>query len=192
MVQSIHECERYRLTIRQHRDWGKRKTIAIIAEGAKDKNGKKISSQEVVDLLKDKNGLNLDTRLTVLGHPQRGGPAVAQDRILATLQGVEAVKTLLEATPESETCFIAITENKICRKPLMAAVEATQEVAKAIDEQNFARAMALRDHEFAEMYNCYHITTTVGLDESAQLPVNKVGFLPKKKIEIASLTYCSA
>lgn len=128
----------------------------------------------VVDLLKDPNGLKLDTRATILGHVQRGGPAVAQDRILATLQGVEAVKTLLEATPESETCFIAITENKIVRKPLMQAVQATQEVARAIDAQDFSKAMALRDTEFAEMYNCYHLTTTVGQDERAKLPENKV------------------
>lgn len=158
----------------QHREQGKRKTIVIIAEGAKDRHGEKITSGMVVDLLKDPNGLKLDTRATILGHVQRGGPAVAQDRILATLQGVEAVKTLLEATPESETCFIAITENKIVRKPLMAAVKATQEVAKAIEAQDFSRAMALRDTEFAEMYNCYNLTTTVGQDESTKLPANKV------------------
>ncbi|KAH8661935.1 6-phosphofructokinase-like protein [Xylariales sp. PMI_506] len=166
--------------VKKHRSDGKRKTIVIIAEGAKDKNGKKIEPQAVVDLLKDKNGLGLDTRLTVLGHVQRGGAPVALDRVLATLQGVEAVKTVLEATPESETCFIAINENKICRKPLMAAVQATQEVAKAIDAQEFDRAMSLRDTEFAEMYACYQLTTTVGLDESLKLPSNKrmkIGFV---------------
>ncbi|KAI1875931.1 uncharacterized protein JN550_001427 [Neoarthrinium moseri] len=166
--------------VKKHRDLGKRKTIVIIAEGAKDINGNKISSQMVVDLLKDPNGLKLDTRATILGHVQRGGPAVAEDRILATLQGVEAVKTLLEATPESETCFIAITENKIVRKPLMAAVEATQQVAKAIEAQDFNKAMALRDTEFAEMYNCYNLTTTVGQTDSVKLPANKrmrIGFI---------------
>jgi 6-phosphofructokinase 1 len=157
---------------------GKRKTIVIIAEGAKDKNGEKITTQMVVDLLKDPSGLGLDTRATILGHVQRGGPAVAQDRILATLQGVEAVKTLLEADVNSETCFIAITENKICRKPLMAAVEATQEVARCIDSQDFNRAMALRDTEFAEMHKYYDLTTTVGQEtESSQLPREKVRFI---------------
>ncbi|ETS84308.1 hypothetical protein PFICI_02333 [Pestalotiopsis fici W106-1] len=166
--------------VKKHRELGKRKTIVIIAEGAKDRHGEKITSSMVVDLLKDPKGLKLDTRATILGHVQRGGPAVAQDRILATLQGVEAVKTLLEATPESETCFIAITENKIVRKPLMAAVKATQEVAKAIEAQDFSRAMALRDTEFAEMYNCYSLTTTVGQDENTKLPANKrmrIGFI---------------
>ncbi|KAH6648762.1 phosphofructokinase-domain-containing protein [Truncatella angustata] len=166
--------------VKKHRELGKRKTIVIIAEGAKDRHGAKISSEMVVNLLKDPNGLKLDTRATILGHVQRGGPAVAQDRILATLQGVEAVKTLLEATPESETCFIAIKENKIVREPLMEAVKATQEVAKAIEAQDFAKAMSLRDTEFAEMYNCYNLTTTVGQDESSKLPQDKrmrIGFI---------------
>ncbi|KAI0125281.1 phosphofructokinase-domain-containing protein [Xylariales sp. AK1849] len=166
--------------IKEHRNLGKRKTIVIIAEGAKDRHGNKIASQMVVDLLKDKNGLGLDTRLTVLGHVQRGGAPVALDRVLATLQGVEAVKTVLEATPESETCFIAITENKIVRKPLMAAVKATQEVAKAIEAQDFNRAMSLRDTEFAEMYQCYQLTTTVGMNKSYELPKDKqmkIGFI---------------
>lgn len=59
----------------------------------------------------------------------------------------------------------------------MAAVEATQQVARAIDARDFQKAMALRDTEFAEMYKCYNLTTQVGLDDSEMLPINKVGFL---------------
>jgi 6-phosphofructokinase 1 len=35
-----------------------------------------------------------ETRVTVLGHLQRGGPPVAADRILATRMGVEAVELI--------------------------------------------------------------------------------------------------
>lgn len=125
-------------------------------------------------LLADKNGLALDTRITTLGHVQRGGTAVAYDRMLATLQGVEAVKAVLEATPDTETCFIAITENKIVRKPLMEAVRDTQEVSQAIDAKDFDKAMALRDTEFADQYKSYMMTTRVQLDMDMVLPENKV------------------
>ncbi|CRK31924.1 hypothetical protein BN1723_018472, partial [Verticillium longisporum] len=128
----------------------KRKTIVIIAEGAHDRHGNKITSEMVKNILANKDGLALDTRITTLGHVQRGGTAVAYDRMLGTLQGVEAVKAVLEATPETETCFIAITENQITRRPLMKAVQDTKQVAKAVDAKDFETAMGLRDTEFAE------------------------------------------
>ncbi len=160
----------------QHRKLGKRKTIVIVAEGAHDRHGNKISPEMIHTLLADKNGLALDTRITTLGHVQRGGTAVAYDRMLSTLQGVEAVRAVLEATPESETCFIAITENKIVRKPLMEAVQATKSVASAIDAHDFDRAMGLRDTEFSDQYKSYMMTTRVQLDTSMLLPQDQVGF----------------
>lgn len=44
-------------------------------------------------------------------------------RLQPTLQGVEAVSTLLEATPESPSYMIGMNENKITRIPLMDAVK---------------------------------------------------------------------
>ncbi|KAL0937744.1 6-phosphofructokinase alpha subunit [Colletotrichum truncatum] len=165
--------------VKRHRSYGKRKTIVIIAEGAKDSNGNKITAEMVKDLLADKNGLALDTRVTTLGHVQRGGTAVAYDRMLATLQGVEAVKAVLEATPETETCFIAITENQIIRRPLMQAVKDTKTVAKAVEEKDFEKAMSLRDAEFSEMFSSYNLTTNVRVDDH-HLPEKermKIGFI---------------
>ena len=154
---------------------GKRKTIVIVAEGARDKNGTPITPVQIKDLLADKEegGLGLDTRITTLGHVQRGGTATGYDRMLATLQGVEAVRAVLEATPETETCFIAINENKIVRKPLMRAVEETQELARAVDAKDFDRAMELRDTEFADQYKSY-LTTTNAMVEEDKLPEKSV------------------
>ncbi|KAI1825015.1 6-phosphofructokinase [Xylaria intraflava] len=166
--------------IKQQRSLGKRKTIVIIAEGALDRHGNKITPSMVKDLLADKNGLGLDTRITTLGHVQRGGSAVAYDRLLATLQGVEAVKAVLEATPETETCFIAVTENKITRKPLMAAVRETKEVAKLIDAQKFDEAMALRDTEFSDQYKSYALCANIGAGGKIKLKDNekmRIGFI---------------
>ena len=127
----------------------------------------------VKDLLADPKGLALDTRITTLGHVQRGGPACAYDRMLSTLQGVEAVKAVLDATPETPSYFIAINENKITRKPLVKAVLDTKEVAKAIAARDFDRAMSLRDSEFSDFYKSYMTTTTTELDESMKLPSHK-------------------
>lgn len=145
-----------------------------MAEGANDQQGNKITPEEVKDLLADPNGLALDTRITTLGHVQRGGQACSFDRTLATLQGVEAVRAVLDAKPDTPTCFIAINENKIVRKPLMQAVRDTQEVAKAIEARDFDKAMSLRDTEFAEIYASYLITTATSLDKTMRLPDQKV------------------
>ncbi|KAF5710227.1 6-phosphofructokinase [Fusarium globosum] len=160
--------EDMKVVVRRHRDLGKRKTIVIVAEGARDKDGNKIGAEEIKNILADKSegGLALDTRITTLGHVQRGGTAVAYDRMLATLQGVEAVKAVLEATPETETPFIAINENKIVRKPLMQAVAETKELAKAVDAKDFEKAMSLRDAEFADQWGSYMLTTNVMVDDS--------------------------
>ena len=143
----------------------------IVAEGAHDYALKKISPSKVKDLLS--NRLGLDTRITTLGHVQRGGNACAYDRLLSTLQGVNAVEAVLEATPETPTPMIAIIENKIVRAPLMEAVRATQEVAYAIEAKDFERAMSLRDAEFTEYHSAY-MTTTATDQPELRLPKAKV------------------
>lgn len=123
------------------------------------------------DLLSTK--LGLDTRITTLGHVQRGGNACAYDRMLSTLQGVEAVEAVLDATPETPTPVISIIENKIVRKSLIEAVKATHAVAAAIEARDFERAMGLRDAEFAEYHKAY-MTTTATDQPELHLPKEKV------------------
>jgi 6-phosphofructokinase 1 len=161
----------------QHRKIGKRKTIIIVAEGAHDQHGVKITAQMINDLCADPKGLNIDTRISTLGHVQRGGPACAYDRMLSTIQGVDAVHAVLDATPDTETPFIAINENKIIRKPLVQAVLDTKEVAKAIEARDFDRAMSLRDTEFSDFYKSFMMTTATDLDETMKLPPHKVSNL---------------
>lgn len=143
----------------------------IVAEGAQDRELNKISSSTVKDILS--NRLGLDTRVTVLGHTQRGGPACAYDRWLSTLQGVEAVRAVLEMTPESPSPLITIRENKIMRVPLMDAVKYTKEVTGLIHAKDFAKAMALRDPEFKEYHHAYMNTATSDHPKMV-LPVEKV------------------
>jgi len=161
-------------TIATHRKLGKRKSIIIIAEGALDQNGTKITAKEVNDLLADKTKLGLDTRISTLGHVQRGGKACAYDRVLSTLQGIEAVKAVLEATPSTPTPFIAIIANKIVRKPLVQAVIDTKKVAEAIKVKDFDKAMALRDTEFSDYYECFQITTSTQNTSRRLLPEKRM------------------
>ncbi|KAG8763560.1 6-phosphofructokinase, alpha subunit [Ceratobasidium sp. 423] len=155
--------------IQRHRKQGKRKTIVIIAEGAHDRELNPIRPEYVKEILTEK--LGLDTRVTTLGHTQRGGAPCAIDRVLPTLQGVEAVNALLEATPETPSYMIGISENQITRKPLMEAVEQTQAVAKAISEKDFVKAMSLRDPEFKDYLEAFALTSA--LDASTKLPESK-------------------
>lgn len=150
----------------RHRKLGKRKTTVIVAEGAIDDELNPITSEQVKQALVE---LGLDTRITTLGHVQRGGSAVAYDRCLATLQGVEAIKSVLEMTPESPSPMIGILENKIVRIPLVEAVAKTQSVAAAIEEKDFDKAMSLRDSCFADAYN-HFLATSIYDDGSKALP----------------------
>ncbi|KAK6543266.1 6-phosphofructokinase, alpha subunit [Orbilia ellipsospora] len=153
--------------IARHRKLGKRKTIVIVAEGAIDRDLKPITSEYVKKVLVDE--LKLDTRVTCLGHVQRGGTAVAYDRMLATLQGVEAVRAIVNAKTGRPSPMIAITENKITRKPLVEAVRMTKGVAEAIKNKDFDQAMKLRDAEFDEYYRAFIATTVTG-KERDRLP----------------------
>jgi 6-phosphofructokinase 1 len=129
-----------------------------VAEGAQDRHLNKISSEAVKDILSTR--LGLDTRVTVLGHTQRGGPACAYDRWLSTLQGVEAVKAVLEVKPESPSPVIIIRENKIERMSLMEAVKMTKQCTALIEAKDFEAAMNMRDPEFKEYLKAYVNTTT--------------------------------
>lgn len=153
----------------RHRSKGRRKTTVIVAEGAIDSQLNKITSEDVKNCLVE---IGLDTRITLLGHVQRGGTAVAFDRYLATLQGVEAIKAVLENTPNTKSPMIAIQNNRIVRVPLVDAVKHTKEVAKCISEKRFADAMGLRDATFKEFYSQF-LTISRDDDDSKLLPVNQ-------------------
>lgn len=165
--------------VSKHRAKGKRKTIVIVAEGAITNDLDPISCTEVKDVLVKE--LGLDTRVTTLGHVQRGGTAVAYDRILATLQGVDAVEAVLACTPDTPSPLIAVEENKIVRKSLVEAVKITKSVATAINNKDFEKAMSLRDSEFVE-----HLSNFIAMNSANHndptLPVEK-----RKKIAIITV-----
>ncbi|KAG8138803.1 putative ATP-dependent 6-phosphofructokinase protein, partial [Naja naja] len=133
----------------------KRLNIIIVSEGAIDSFNKPITSEQVKDLVV--NRLGFDTRVTILGHVQRGGTPSAFDRILASRMGVEAVLALLEATPETPGCVVTLSGNLAVRLPLMECVQMTQDVQKAMDERRFKDAVELRGRSFTNNLNTYKL-----------------------------------
>ncbi|XP_077077928.1 ATP-dependent 6-phosphofructokinase, platelet type isoform X1 [Siphateles boraxobius] len=141
---------------------GSRLNIIIVAEGATDRNGNPISSNEVKDLVV--RCLGFDTRVTILGHVQRGGTPSAFDRILASRMGVEAVLALLEASPGTPACVVSLCGNQAVRLPLMECVQMTQEVQKAMDEKRFEEAVKLRGRSFENNLNTYKLLSHRKID----------------------------
>uniref|UniRef100_A0A8B9KDP7 ATP-dependent 6-phosphofructokinase n=1 Tax=Astyanax mexicanus TaxID=7994 RepID=A0A8B9KDP7_ASTMX len=133
----------------------KRLNIIIVAEGAIDRNNKPITTDRVKDLVV--RCLGFDTRVTILGHVQRGGTPSAFDRILASRMGVEAVLALLETTANTPACVVSLCGNQAVRLPLMECVQMTQQVQKAMDEKRFEEAVKLRGRSFQNNLKTYKL-----------------------------------
>jgi len=134
----------------QGREIGRRDSIVIIAEGAQDRHGKPITSEHVRKTLEEK--LGEDTRITVLGHVQRGGAPSAFDRNLATQLGVQAVEELLNDEPGIAPFVMGIQGNRITRTPLAKCLEITQAVGNAVRAGEFEKAMDLRGRSFKKSF----------------------------------------
>ncbi|KAM6971384.1 ATP-dependent 6-phosphofructokinase, platelet type isoform 3-T3 [Tautogolabrus adspersus] len=137
------------------RSRGTRLNIIIVAEGAIDRHGNPITSSIVKELVV--KCLGFDTRVTILGHVQRGGTPSAFDRILASRMGVEAVLALLETTANTPACVVSLCGNQSVRLPLMECVQMTQEVQKAMDEKRFEEAVKLRGRSFENNLRTYKL-----------------------------------
>jgi 6-phosphofructokinase 1 len=87
--------------LKQAAESGKKHSIIIVAEGVG-------SGVEFAEKIKEK--LSVETRVTVLGHVQRGGSPTAFDRVLASRMGAKAVD-LLRAGEKDK--MVAIQNNKL-------------------------------------------------------------------------------
>lgn len=94
--------------LKQGQKRGKKHSIIVVAEGV-------ATGQTISEMIKDKTGL--ETRVTVLGHIQRGGSPSAADRLLGSRMGAKAVDLLLEgqkgvmvATQNTEMVAVPFSE----------------------------------------------------------------------------------
>jgi 6-phosphofructokinase 1 len=132
---------------------GRRHTAVIVAEGARDRHGRPITSEYIKHVLEER--LAEDTRLTVLGHVQRGGSPSAFDRYLSTMLGHAAVEEILSAGPDDEPQLIGIRQHHVIRSPLMECVAQTHQVAEVIADHDYQEAMEMRGGSFSEAFRVF-------------------------------------
>ncbi|VDM50353.1 unnamed protein product [Toxocara canis] len=145
--------------MKQMRDDGTRVNIIVVAEGAIDSSGAPISSEMVREVIR--KTLKYDTRVTVLGHVQRGGNPSAFDRLLGCRMGAEAAVALMEMDENSEPTVVSIDGNQMVRVPLMKCVERTQAVKKATDQKDWVTALQLRGRSFRRNVEMYRMLTKI-------------------------------
>ena len=97
-------------------DWRRNKTsgLVIVSEGD-DFGGAYAVAKKVKEELPE-----MDTRVTILGHIQRGGSPSAYDRVLASTLGYQAVNALLEG---QRGVMVGIMNNKVAFTPFEKAIK---------------------------------------------------------------------
>jgi 6-phosphofructokinase 1 len=130
---------------------GRYASIVVVAEGAQPAEGTYVLQDGEIDefghvklggigtwlakQLEDKTGF--ETRVTILGHVQRGGTPTAYDRILSTRFGISAIEAVHDGAFGQ---MVALRANKIVRVPLSEAVG----TLKTIDPELY--------HDVAEVF----------------------------------------
>lgn len=134
-----YNLNRVAQAIQKRAKQGKKFSIIVVAEGAKPFGGEMVVERMVsgrFDPIKlggigAKIGNELEvqygmeTRVTVLGHLQRGGSPNSYDRVLASRYGVEAVDAALQ---EEFGIMVALRGKDIVRVPLHEAVDKLKQV----------------------------------------------------------------
>ena len=147
-----YEIDRVCEAIRSRRSRGKRFSLIVVAEGAAPRGGQMVVKrilagspdpvrlggvgEVVAKQIEDQ--LELETRVTVLGHLQRGGGPTAFDRWLATRFGTAAVELLVKGQTGR---MVALQGTHIGSVPLKEAVSQLRRVDPKGEEVQTARAV---------------------------------------------------
>jgi len=139
--------------LRLGRENGRRHSIVIVAEGATDLNGVPIESNYIKKVLEEQ--LGEDTRVTILGHVQRGGAPSAFDRNLSTLLGAAAVDAMIDYQAGGEIPVIGMRGNKISYTYLSECLSRTTDVARSIANRDYEMALKGRGGSFASVFDIF-------------------------------------
>ncbi|MGK2348439.1 6-phosphofructokinase [Actinomyces sp. W5033] len=146
------------LKLTKGREAGRRESMVIVAEGATDRDGNRITADDVSRAIKERTGET--PRVTILGHVQRGGQPSAYDRWMSTLLGCAAAREAVLATTGSEPVIIAEHHNRIHRLPMMEQVEATRAIKDMVASRDYEAAVRSRGGSFAEMISVFETMST--------------------------------
>ena len=133
------DIEEVCLLIKKRHERGKTFSIVVVAEGAKFKKATMVTQEEKLDEFghvrlggigeivagEIEKRTGYETRVSVLGHIQRGGTPTAFDRILGTRFGVKAVELVKNKKFGKIVAFVG---NKIVETPIEDAVCAIKTV----------------------------------------------------------------
>jgi 6-phosphofructokinase 1 len=125
--------------IKKRHNRGKTFSIVVVAEGAKFKEGTMVTQEEKLDEFghvrlggvgemiasEIEKRTGYETRVSVLGHIQRGGTPTAFDRILGTRFGVKAVELIKNRQFGK---MVALIGNKLIDVPIDEAVKSLKTV----------------------------------------------------------------
>ena len=100
---------------RKHKNSG----IVLVQEHAIEGGARKVA--EIIEKVHPEYG----TRVTILGHLQRGGSPTAFDRILASRLGVAAIQALME---EQRSIMVGIQNSEIVYVPLSKAIKQKKDI----------------------------------------------------------------
>ncbi|MDQ1439609.1 MAG: ATP-dependent phosphofructokinase / diphosphate-dependent phosphofructokinase [Acidimicrobiaceae bacterium] len=119
--------------IKRRHEAGRYASIVVVAEGAKPKEGTMATTSGEVDAFGHvrlggignlvaeqlERLTGFETRVTILGHVQRGGTPTAFDRVLATRFGISAIEAVHDGAFGQ---MVALRAGEIVRVPLAEAV----------------------------------------------------------------------
>lgn len=132
---------------------GKKFSIVVVAEGAHPLGGDMVVQRlvdshdpirlggignQLAEQLEELTGM--ETRVTVLGHLQRGGAPVTYDRLLSTRYGVAAAEALLNG---EDGVMVSLQGDKIKTVPLAQAIGELKKVSPQGELVNAARAIGI-------------------------------------------------
>ena len=111
-------------SLKKSKKSGKTSSIIVVAEG--DKTGKNVFelASKIEETLP-----KYETRVSVLGHIQRGGSPSCFDRVLGTQLGVKAVESLIEGKDGN---MVGIDNGKIIFTPLDKALKGKSKINKEL------------------------------------------------------------
>ncbi|XP_012940783.2 ATP-dependent 6-phosphofructokinase [Aplysia californica] len=168
---------------------GKEGILVVVSEGATDRQGKPIKAEEIRAVLARK--LNLDTRVTVLGHVQRGGIPSASDRYLASRMGAESVLALRDLPEDMSACAIGMVGNNVSCLDIGYCLENTEKVWQCMLDKNYTEAVRLRGRLFQSFLSSYAILHSLRPAAVLSIPgmsgVRKIGVV---KIGKTTLGHC--
>ncbi|KAH7640024.1 phosphofructokinase [Dermatophagoides farinae] len=146
--------------------------IVIIAEGACDNNGDSIKSNQIKDYLN--KDCNIETRLIILGHLQRGGYTSAFDHLMSMSMGIKAYDMIRmkevepTAAEEKETAddksssygmkqaiILTLNNGQIQSKPLSYCIDEMAKLTRFVRERNWPKVMEYRGVNFINTWENY-------------------------------------